>query len=115
MVSSGHGEAPEPYLWLPACRSTPVLCPGRSDPAARCAGQHGHVDSPPQLVLVGLSTAADHAGRGHSRDSGGPTLAAGRRNRRSGPTKLTLHEPWFPPGAFLGGQPPPWAYLMVMA
>src|SRR3954452_21821630 len=31
--------------------------PGRSDPAARCAGQHGHVDSPPQLVLVGLSTA----------------------------------------------------------
>src|SRR4051794_39456690 len=45
-----------PYGSLPA-RSAPAFRPGQSDLAVRCAGQHGHVDSSPQLVLGGIYAA----------------------------------------------------------
>jgi hypothetical protein len=40
-----------PYGSLPA-RSAPAFRPGQSDLAVRCAGQHGHADSSPQLTLA---------------------------------------------------------------
>src|SRR4051812_28242229 len=45
-----------PYGSLPA-RSAPTFRPGQSDLAVRCAGQHGRVDSSPQLVLGGIYAA----------------------------------------------------------
>src|SRR4051794_19865589 len=45
MVDTGPGEAPSrPDGLLPA-GSVPAFRPGQSDLAARCAGQHEHVDS----------------------------------------------------------------------
>ena len=45
-----------PYGSLPA-RSAPTFRPGQSGLAIRCAGQHDHVDSSPQLVLGGIHAA----------------------------------------------------------